>query len=134
MENIVSKIDGGCLACVFHGGLLHTGDFEHTAPEEILQVGVRRLDGEQSFRSHAHLRTIRETEGTAEAWLVLNGLVRAFVFDLDDRLVTSLELRPGDCLITLRGGHSLETLTPATIYEFKNGPYLGQEKDKRFLP
>lgn len=43
-------------------------------------------------------------------------------------------LKPGDCSITLYGGHNYVSLEEHTlVYEYKTGPYLGQEKDKAFL-
>ena len=43
-------------------------------------------------------------------------------------------LKDGDCSITLYGGHTYEALEEGTlVYEFKTGPYEGQELDKRFI-
>ena len=40
-------------------------------------------------------------------------------------------LRSGDILIFLAGGHDFTIIEEDTVvYEVKNGPYLGAEKDK----
>ena len=42
-------------------------------------------------------------------------------------------LETGDVSITLYGGHTYTILEDALVYEFKTGPYTGQENDKIFL-
>ena len=43
-------------------------------------------------------------------------------------------LNVGDCSITLEGGHTYTILENDTlIYEYKTGPYKGQENDKVML-
>ena len=40
----------------------------------------------------------------------------------------------GDCIVSMSAGHSFEVLEDDTLlYEFKNGPYYGTEKDKEFI-
>ena len=42
-------------------------------------------------------------------------------------------LNAGDSSFTLEGGHTYEILEDDTlVYEYKTGPYEGQEKDKVF--
>ena len=40
---------------------------------------------------------------------------------------------PGDCSITLLGGHTYKAIGEVKVYEFKTGPYKGQKLDKRFI-
>jgi hypothetical protein len=66
--------------------------------------------------------------------VVIEGLVEVTYFDLDQTKIGSFELKKGQVSITLHGGHSYRTLNAAAkVYEFKTGPYEGQEIDKRFL-
>jgi hypothetical protein len=49
-------------------------------------------------------------------------------------VITEEILEPGDISLTLHGGHNYVALEEDTlVYEFKTGPYLGQEKDKVFI-
>ena len=51
-----------------------------------------------------------------------------------DKLIYEETLESGDCIVLFSGAHSLECLTDDTLlYEFKNGPYFGPEKDKEFI-
>ena len=55
-------------------------------------------------------------------------------YDLNEKILTSKTLKPGDISITFEGGHKLDILKNDTIiYEHKNGPYEGQKKDLRYL-
>ena len=71
---------------------------------------------------------------TQESWVVIKGRVKVYLFDINDSVMETPILEPGDCSITLRGGHTYESLEEGTIvYEYKTGPYLGQKKDKVFI-
>ena len=49
-------------------------------------------------------------------------------------LLTSIILNAGDIIVYLAGGHDFEILENNTqIFEVKNGPYLGTEKDKKII-
>ena len=61
-------------------------------------------------------------------------LFRSYHYDIDDSLLGIHELSSGDMNITLLGGHTFEILEDDTIIcEQKNGPYYGQELDKKFI-
>ena len=53
------------------------------------------------------------------------------MYDLDDKIIHEQILNPGDITMTFRGGHNYIALEEDTIvYEYKTGPYKGQENDK----
>ena len=56
------------------------------------------------------------------------------MYDLDDTVIETPILYSGDCSMTFQGGHNYEILEEDTIvYEYKTGPYKGQENDKEFI-
>ena len=56
------------------------------------------------------------------------------MYDLDDTIIHEPILNPGDISMTFRGGHNYVALEEDTIvYEYKTGPYKGQENDKTFI-
>mgnify|MGYP003674399210 FL=1 len=57
------------------------------------------------------------------------------MYDIDNTTILATPiLEAGDASFTLYGGHTYEILEENTIvYEYKTGPYEGQELDKRFL-
>jgi hypothetical protein len=96
---------------------------------------IREKEGKK-FRPHKHIsKSVTFTESNAqESWRVFRGKILVHHFDVDDALISSVELMAGDINITLSGGHTLEILEDNTIIcEHKNGPYLGQALDKQFI-
>ena len=66
--------------------------------------------------------------------MVISGMVKAFLYDIDDTIIAEPILGPGDCSITFRGGHTYQSLADNTlVYEYKTGPYMGIEKDKAMI-
>lgn len=105
-----------------------------TTDEQFLQVGVKRTKAEEFFKPHKHLLCDKRVSITQEAWVILNGKAEGHFYDLNDEYLCSVELESGDCVIIYKGGHSLKILEDETcLYEFKNGPYQGAEKDKEFI-
>lgn len=105
-------------------------------PKEFIQMASLVLEENKTFRPHMHTRkkNISENVITQEAWVIIQGSVKVDYFDLDGSYIESNILNVGDCTITLHGGHNYTSLSKNTlVYEFKTGPYLGQEKDKDFI-
>jgi superfamily II DNA/RNA helicase len=103
------------------------------SPEgEIMQVSARKLKKGTSVKSHYHLEQIRTTTKTQESWIILSGKLSASIYDIDNTFLEIIILQPGDCIVFFNGGHGLEILEDNTkFYEFKNGPYNGNIKDKQ---
>jgi hypothetical protein len=103
-------------------------------PEHFIQCSALKVN-KCSFRSHSHIyKEGKSPVITQESWVVMNGRVKAILYDLDGEIVSWPELNRGDILITLNGGHGFDVLQDNTIvYEFKTGPYEGQEKDKVWI-
>jgi hypothetical protein len=104
-------------------------------PEQFLQLAVLRMDKGKTFKPHKHIFKKGEENVIAqESWTVIQGSVKVFLYDLDDTIVYTDILKPGDCSITFYGGHNYEILEDNTlVYEHKTGPYKGQKLDKKFI-
>jgi len=103
---------------------------------EFLQVATIRMGEGHTFKPHKHFWRQRPTHKRIpqESWIVIAGTVKAILYDLNDTILKSVMLKPGDCSITFQGGHNYVAMEPGTIvYEVKTGPYEGQENDKRFI-
>jgi len=102
--------------------------------DEFLQVAVLKLKTGATFKPHKHIVTQKITDIAQESWCVLNGSVKCFFYDTDDSIIEEIIIRKGDFSMTFRGGHNYLILEDDTIvYEYKTGPYLGQELDKVFI-
>lgn len=102
--------------------------------EEFLQLATLKMNKGQTFKAHKHITLLKETNIAQESWVVIKGSVKCIFYDLDNSIIAEPILYPGDCSMTFRGGHNYLILEDDTIvYEYKTGPYLGQELDKIFL-
>jgi hypothetical protein len=105
-------------------------------PKYFLQLASLKFNKGKTFRPHMHIwRTAPYKSIIAqESWVVIEGSVKVFFYDIDKKLLCIEILRKGDSSITFEGGHNYEFLEDNTrVYEFKTGPYEGVEKDKIFI-
>ena len=100
---------------------------------EFLQVGVLKPPAGTSYRAHYHKACTKTATVTQEGWVLISGMVRASYYDIDNALLEEEIIYPGGASITYHGGHAYEVLREAEVFEFKLGPYLGQEADKEFI-
>jgi cupin fold WbuC family metalloprotein len=105
-------------------------------PEEnFIQCSLLNLDKGKTFKPHKHIWKERTNNVIAqESWVVIKGSVKCIFYDIDDTLLSEHILYEGDSSFTLQGGHNYVILEDDTIvYEYKTGPYEGQEFDKKFI-
>ena len=135
MKKIFSRVSEGVLMhIVVHKNDISTERINVVEPNEFLQLAIMRLQGGKTFLPHTHIIHEKTVDIAQESWVVIEGSVKAILYDLDDTVISEEILNPGDCSITLRGGHTYEILEDNTlVYEYKTGPYLGVELDKEFI-
>ena len=134
MEKIYSKVEPSKLLHLINRLNEIDGRTDVAPVEEFLQLATLKMKKGQTFKPHKHITLEKETNITQESWLVIKGSVKCLFYDLDDSIIAEPILYAGDCSMTFRGGHNYIILEDDTIvYEYKTGPYLGQEFDKVFL-
>lgn len=135
MFKILSKLDGKILLHIVFKKSDFSGRMNLIDETEFLQVSTIATGVKNDYRPHIHLfKSVEFSESVAqEAWVVIQGRVVVDYFDLDGSFLETQILEPGDCSITLYGGHGYHTSHNAIVYEFKTGPYLGIDKDKKFI-
>jgi len=103
--------------------------------ENFIQCSSLKLDKGKTFKPHKHIFKDGEERAIAqESWVVIRGSVKCTFYDIDDTILFEPVLKAGDVSFTLFGGHTYTILEDDTIvYEYKTGPYLGQELDKKFI-
>ena len=131
MISVYSNVDGQIICNIIHKNEIDGYRRDLSPENEIIQVCARKIDKGVYVQAHRHFPTERVTIGTQESWIILDGVILAGVYDIDNALIKEVELYSGSCIVFFRGGHSLKVLTDNTyFYEFKNGPYHGYENDK----
>lgn len=127
---------GLLLHMVIRPGDVRPEGFERTnvcSNEDRLQLALLELPTDKTFAPHLHVESDEPiARGRAqESWVVIRGSVEFIFFDLDGTRIGSQNLYPGDVSVSLAGGHTYRSLEPGTlVYEYKSGPYMGQEQDK----
>ena len=103
-----------------------------TEPEFNLQVGFVVYPRGGEITRHIHLPLERHTVGTCEVLVVKRGRCEIDVYNDDRELVATRELRAGDALLIVRGGHGFRMLEDTVFLEIKQGPYSGPDEKERF--
>ena len=140
MELIYSKVEPDRLLHIVHR-VESFFDIEDghrrdiVGPDEFIQLSSMNLKEGHTFKPHQHIWKDGEDKVIAqESWVVINGSVECHFYDTDGKLLKKPILQRGDCSVTLGGGHTYLSLEDSTlVYEYKTGPYKGQELDKVML-
>lgn len=104
------------------------GFFVHIPNEFILQPGFNRLAKGRECPPHFHT----PKGGRHEVILVLEGRIRVDVFGDDSKKASCFDMGPGEAVL-LTAGHGIVVLEDSLLFEVKQGPYPGPEKDKKFI-
>ena len=103
-----------------------------TPPEFPLQVGyVVRGAGEEIPR-HAHRPVGRTISTTSEVLFVQRGRCELDIYSGDRQHVATRELREGDLVIIVGGGHGFRIIEDTVLLEVKQGPYAAAGDKERF--
>ena len=132
MKKIYSKIEPETLLHITNTFEKISGRTDIAPEEEFLQLASLKLKKNTTFKPHKHIYKQGEKEVIAqESWVIIKGKVKVIMYDLDDKIIHEQILNPGDITMPFRGGHNYIALEEDTIvYEYKTGPYKGQENDK----
>jgi hypothetical protein len=103
-----------------------------TPPEFKQQVGfvVYPLGGE--ITPHVHRALERHLVGTSEVLVVRKGRCEIDIYNDDRELVATRELKTGDIILMVGGGHGFRMLEDTVFLEIKQGPYTGLDEKERF--
>ena len=136
MKKIYSKVEPNkLLHIVVRKDDLVKGRTEVVSEEHFIQCALLNMEKNKTFKPHKHIWKNRTRDVIAqESWVVIQGKVKCTFFDIDDTIIEEPVLESGDASFTLEGGHTYTILEDNTlVYEYKTGPYEGQELDKVFI-
>jgi cupin fold WbuC family metalloprotein len=136
MYKIYSKVDPTKLLHVVNRGEDIKDRTDISDDGQFLQLATLRFDAGKTFKPHQHIwkPSSREQVIAQESWVVIQGTVEVSFYDTDGELLEKQVIHRGDCSMTYEGGHTYLILEDDTVvYEYKTGPYQGQELDKVFL-
>jgi hypothetical protein len=136
MEKIFSKQQPEkLLHVIVRKSDLTPGRVEVVPEDHFIQCALLNMEKGKTFNPHKHIWKERTRNVIAqESWIVIQGSVKCIFYDIDDQIIATPILYPGDASFTLEGGHNYEIQEDNTlVYEYKTGPYEGQSLDKTFI-
>ena len=128
----INDEQGRVLAVILRTGVSPAETDFVTAPGENFQVGFIVYAANGVVQRHVHRPIARQLVGTSEVLVVRKGSCVVELFDDERRPVTSKELRVGDVILLLAGGHGFRMLEDTVLLEVKQGPYTGLDEKERF--
>jgi mannose-6-phosphate isomerase-like protein (cupin superfamily) len=96
------------------------------------QVGFVVYPRGGEIARHVHRPLERHLVGTSEVLVVRKGRAEIDVYDDDRSLVATRELRDGDIMLMVAGGHGFRMIEDTVFLEIKQGPYTGVDEKERF--
>ena len=112
------------------------GRYDLAPDNQFLQSAVLKVDTGKTYKHHKHNWKTPSYSSTIaqESWVVIKGSVEVIYYDVNDSIIHTTVIYKGDCSMTFEGGHGYRILEDnSVIYEFKTGPYCGQQIDKTFI-
>jgi quercetin dioxygenase-like cupin family protein len=120
------------LAYIIPAGPLPDKTIFLTAEDCTQQVGYIVYPKGGRVARHYHLPVERHFTGTTEILLVLKGQCQVDFYDDDKNYLISKELKTGDLIIIVAGGHGFQMLQDTVLLEVKQGPYPGVWEKEKF--
>jgi hypothetical protein len=103
-----------------------------TQPDFKQQVGYIVYAAGTEVARHVHVPLKRSIVGTSEVVIVRKGRCEVDIYTDEKELVTTRELRTGDVMLMVSGGHGFRMMEDTILLEVKQGPYTGLEEKERF--
>jgi hypothetical protein len=132
--DLVERIFSGeqCLAYIIRASFLPEQTTFLTPPEYKQQVGYVVYPAGGQIQRHVHRPLERHLVGTSEVLVVRQGCCEVDLYNDDRQLVATRELREGDIMLMVGGGHGFRMLDDTVLIEVKQGPYTGIDEKERF--
>lgn len=120
------------LACIIRASVMPSQTTFVTPDDYKQQVGFIAYPAGGVIKRHVHKPLERHIVGTSEVLIVRKGRAEIDIYDDDRTLVATRELRTGDVMLMVGGGHGFRILEDTVFLEVKQGPYTGIDEKERF--
>ena len=132
--NSVERIswEGKPLAYIVRGEMIPDKTTFLTPSDLKMQVGFVAYPAEGVVSRHVHIPVERHLIGTSEVLIVKKGYCQVDLYNDNKVLVETRELRTGDVLLIVSGGHGFQMFEDTVFLEIKQGPYMGIIEKERF--
>jgi len=133
MEHVEHIVwDGRPLAHIIRAEMAPQKTTFLTPAEFKQQVGFVVYPTGGEIQRHVHRPLERHLVGTSEVLIVRRGRCEIDIYNNQRELVATRELRQGDIMLMVDGGHGFRMLEDTVFLEVKQGPYTGVDEKERF--
>ena len=125
------EFEGTEFAIIVRSDFREPGLHFFTPPHFSQQLGCMRHPKGHLIEPHVHNPVPRAVEFTQEALFLRRGKLRVDFYSEAGVYLESRELRAGDVILLIRGGHGFEVLEEIEMVEVKQGPDVGDSAKTR---
>jgi mannose-6-phosphate isomerase-like protein (cupin superfamily) len=126
------EFDGVEFAIIVRGGEAEPGVHFFTPHHYSQQLAVMRHPTGHLIGAHVHNPVPRAVQFTQEVLFLRRGTLRVDFYTNGGAYLDSRELRSGDVILLVSGGHGFEVIEDVDMIEVKQGPYAGEQDKTRF--
>jgi mannose-6-phosphate isomerase-like protein (cupin superfamily) len=135
MHNVAEQIEhnGELLALILRTEYSKPGISFFTPNDLSQQLAYMHHPAGKVIEPHFHNPVPRTVAYTQETLFIKRGRLRVDFFDDQQQYLQSRELKSGDVILLIKGGHGFEVLEELEMIEVKQGPYAGDQDKTRFI-
>ena len=120
------------LAMIIRNNYICEGVDFITPNEYSQQVAYMHHPKGKVIDAHVHNLVHRNVVMTQEVLFIKKGILRVDFYDEYEDYLESRNLKAGDIILLVSGGHGFEVLEEVEMVEVKQGPYAGENDKRRF--
>ena len=106
----------------------------YTDNDKFVQVATWKYNKDHETKPHSHKLFERASNITQEFVYIKKGSLEVTLYNGKEKIIATEILKQGMCILIFHGGHKYRILEDDTeVFEVKNGPYPGIEKDKKII-
>jgi len=102
-------------------------------PDSSFQFGLLAHTAGFIEDPHVHHPMTRTITDLQQMFLVQKGVVAVMLYSDDGILLKEIIMRSGDAIVLIHGAHAIRVIEDMQCISVKQGPFLGNEKDKLIL-
>ena len=102
--------------------------------ESSFQFGLLAHEAGFVELPHFHKAVKRTIDDLQQMFVVQRGRVAIQLFSDAGALLREIEMGPGDAIVLIHGVHAIRVIEDMQCISVKQGPFLGTENDKVFVP
>jgi mannose-6-phosphate isomerase-like protein (cupin superfamily) len=131
VESVEHK--GEMIALIVRNEFSQPGIRFFTSADLSQQLAYMHHPAGKIIDAHFHNPVRRTVSYSQETLFIKRGRLRVDFFDERQEFLESRELKAGDVILLIKGGHGFEVLEELEMIEVKQGPYAGDKDKTRFV-